>query len=126
MRPPCRNIPNSGYVCGDRSLRLGGSRCACSDCTGDRLPSLHIYTSTAVQGNVRSCRCGCLTGSHPALARGLHVATVGADGRRVRGVRRQHRPVPGTEIGITAAGVEGDPAADAIQNLFVAVRVPQP
>lgn len=65
-----------------------------------------------------------MTGSYLALAGGLQAADpADADGGRVRGLRWQHQPVAGTQIGIAAAGVEGDPAADAIQDLSIAVLV---
>jgi Phage integrase family len=50
--------------------------------------------------------------------------TFGADGRRVRCVRRQHHPVSWAELDIAGVGVEHDPATHAIQHLFVAVLVP--
>src|SRR6266516_2783357 len=59
------------------------------------------------------------------LAGGLDAAhALGADGGRVRGMRRQHQPIAGAKIGIAAAGVEHDPAPHAVQHLLVAVLVP--
>ena len=60
-----------------------------------------------------------------ALARRFDAPhTFGADGCRVRYVRRQHHPVSWAEIDVASVRVEHDPATDAIQHLFVAVLVP--
>jgi len=47
-----------------------------------------------------------------------------ADRCRVRGVRREDHLVSRAEIDVTAGGVEHDPAAHAIEHLFVAVLMP--
>src|SRR6266702_6791240 len=49
---------------------------------------------------------------------------LGADRCRMRGVRREHHLVSRAELDVAAGGMEHDPAAHAIQHLFVAVLMP--
>jgi len=60
-----------------------------------------------------------------SLARRFDAAhALGADRCRVRGVRREDHLVSRAELDVAAGGVEHDPAAHAIQHLFVAVLMP--
>jgi hypothetical protein len=67
----------------------------------------------------------CSASQELTLTGRFHAADpFGADGGGVHGVPRQHQPVPGAQIGITGPGVEHDPAADAIQHLFITMLMP--
>src|SRR6516165_12225697 len=65
------------------------------------------------------------TGALASLAGRFDAAhALRADRCGVRGVRRQDHLVSRAELDVTAGGVEHDPAAHAVQHLFVAVLMP--
>src|SRR6266567_2694662 len=82
--------------------------------TGQCTPELKQTPSPAAVRSAISSLAGRFDAAH----------ALGADRCRMRGVRREHHLVSRAEFDVAAGGVEHDPAAYAIQHLFVAVLMP--
>src|SRR6266567_4623585 len=106
---------------GWQSYRAGaaelGNLCAAGvwlAATGQCTPELKQTPSPAAVRSAISSLAGRFDAAH----------ALGADRCRMRGVRREHHLVSRAEFDVAAGGVEHDPAAHAMQHLFVAVLMP--